>query len=73
MAGSDPFYLSKDGDTVDLIVWKHYGRQNAGLVERVLAANPGISDFGAILPLNTRIMLPVVEVPKAEESVRLWG
>lgn len=72
-AGSVPYYLSEQGDTVDRIVWKHYGRQSAGLVERVLAANRGVADLGAVLPLGTRVELPVVETPQSAESVRLWG
>ncbi|MEI4262774.1 tail protein X [Roseovarius sp. D0-M9] len=73
MAGSVPFYLSEDGDTVDRVVWKHYGRQDAGLVQRVLEANRGVAALGPILPLGTRVNLPVEAQPKAEEAVRLWG
>ena len=73
MAGSVPFYLSEEGDTVDRVVWSHYGRQDAGLVETVLAANRGLALLGPILPLGTRIDLPVVVVPDAVEAVRLWG
>lgn len=73
MAGSVPYYLSEEGDTVDRIVWKHYGRQDAGLVERVLSVNRGTAALGVVLPLGTRIDLPVIKDPKTEESVRLWG
>ena len=73
MAGSDPFYLSEEGDTVDRVVWKHYGRQGAGLVEQVLAVNQGLSGLGPILPLGTRVVLPPADEPNAEEAVRLWG
>ncbi|WPZ28987.1 tail protein X [Sulfitobacter sp. OXR-159] len=73
MAGSDPYYQSKEGDTVDLIVWKHYGRQSDGLVEAVLAANRGLAALGPILPLGTKVVLPPAEEPRAQEAVRLWG
>lgn len=60
------------GDTVDAVVWRHYGR-TAGLVERVLDANPGLADLGPVLPSGTLINLPAA-APQAEQSqmVNLW-
>ena len=60
------------GDTVDAVVWRHYGR-TAGLVERVLDANPGLADLGPVLPNGTLINLPAA-APQAEQSqmVNLW-
>jgi len=60
------------GDTVDAVVWRHYGR-TAGLVERVLDANPGLADLGPVLPGSTLINLPTA-APQAEQSqmVNLW-
>lgn len=72
MAGSDPYYLSEEGDTLDRIVWKHYGRQSGGIVEKVLEFNRGLAALGPILPVATRVVLPSIEEPKAE-AVRLWG
>jgi phage tail protein X len=73
MADSAPFYLSEEGDTVDRIVWKHYGRQSSGVVEAILASNPNVAGLGPLLPLGTRVELPVVVDAPADESVRLWG
>lgn len=67
------FYRSKDGDTVDAIVWQYYGRQDGGIVERVLGENPGLADQGAILPAGLRIALPEIEEPAQRQTVRLWG
>ena len=63
---------SVQGDTVDAIVWRHYGR-TAGLVERVLDANPGLAELGAVLPNGTLVNLPEA-APQAEQSqmVNLW-
>jgi phage tail protein X len=60
------------GDTVDAVVWRHYGRTD-GLVERVLDANPGLADLGPVLPNGTLINLPAA-APQAEQSqmVNLW-
>ncbi|MFY0309620.1 tail protein X [Leisingera sp. D0M16] len=72
MAGSAVFYRSKEGETADEIVWRHYGNQVAGALEIVLQANPGLAAFGPVLPIGTRIELPEIEAPKKAEAVRLW-
>ena len=72
MAGSAVFYRSKEGETVDEIVWRHYGNTVAGALEIVLEANHGLADAGPVLPLGTRITLPEIETPKEAEAVRLW-
>lgn len=73
MADSVVSYRSKDGETLDEIVWRHYPRTVANALERVLGANPGLADHGPILPLGTVIQLPDLEPSTVEESVRLWG
>lgn len=63
---------SVQGDTIDALVWRNYGR-TTGLVERVLAANPGLADLGAVLPNGTLVNLPDA-APQAEQTqmVNLW-
>jgi phage tail protein X len=68
-----PFYLSEEGDTVDRIVWKSYGRQNAGLVELVLRANRGVAALGPVLPRGTKVLLPKEPELDEVEAVRLWS
>ncbi len=72
MADSEVFYRSKEGEVTDEIVWRHYGNRIAGALEAVLEANPGLADLGPVLPINTRIRLPVIETPKEAETVSLW-
>lgn len=67
------YYRSKAGDTVDVIVWRAYGRQNDGIVERVLQANPGVADLGPVLPDGEQIALPEIDDEQDTASVRLWG
>lgn len=64
-------YETKDGDTVDWICWRHYGRQS-GAVEHVLDANPGLAELGAVLPAGTLIVLPDLPEPTAPKLVRIW-
>lgn len=67
------YYRSKEGDTVDSVVWAYYGRQDALIVETVLEANPGAADLGPILPAGTRLVLPEIATPAQRQGVRLWG
>ena len=67
------FYNTKDGDMLDEICWKVYGRRSGRVTERVLDANPGLADVGPKLPAGLTLTLPDIE-PQSEElsSVRLW-
>ena len=65
-------YRTRDGDSLDAICWKHYGRQ-AGAVEAVLEANPGLSEVGPVLPAGFVIGLPELPQTAPEiETVGLW-
>lgn len=59
------------GDTVDLICHRHYGR-TAGVTEAVLEANPRLADLGPILPLGTEVLLPDVAPAPKRNTVKLW-
>ncbi|MCY1515225.1 Phage Tail Protein X [compost metagenome] len=64
--------IAHQGDTVDAICWRHYGR-TAGVTEAVLEANPGLADLGAVIPHGTTVVLPDA-APQAEQRqvVNLW-
>jgi phage tail protein X len=47
------------GDTVDSMCWRHYGRTEKA-VEAVLEANPGLADLGAVLPVGTVVFMPAL-------------
>lgn len=61
------------GDTVDAIVWRVFGR-TAGLVEQVLELNPGLAALGVIVPEGTEILLPEPAAAQEPTSqrVQLW-
>lgn len=65
-------YITREGDTMDFIAWKHYGATTNRVVEKVLDANRGLADLGPILPAGLRIELPDVETPAKSQGVRLW-
>ena len=64
---------SIQGDTVDLICWKHYGK-SSGVVEEVLNYNPHLSDLDPILPIGTQILLPEISSNQTntKATIQLW-
>lgn len=65
---------AKAGDKLDLLLWREAGLGPADL-RRVLDANPGLSDLGAILPLGTVVIVPASAEPGAQvlPIVQLWS
>ena len=64
-------YRTADGDVLDEICWRRYGRADA--VPAVLAANPRLADAGPVLPAGVLIALP--DLPRASRALpaeRLW-
>jgi phage tail protein X len=65
------FYTTVDGDTVDLICHRHYGRTDS-TVEWVLKLNRHLENHGAVLPQGVRILLPIIDDPKTKQKTKLW-
>ena len=63
-------YVTVDGDMVDLVCRRHYGRRR-GAVEAVLEANPGLAARGPVLPAGVEILLPDLPSP-GPAIARLW-
>jgi phage tail protein X len=63
--------IAQQGDTLDALCQRHYGR-TGGVVEAVLAENPGLAELGAILPHGTAVSLPGVDTAPVTETVNLW-
>lgn len=65
-------YTTKQGEMVDLICHRHYGR-TCDVTEAVLAANPGLAALGPVLPFPTTVFLPVMaEQTRRRPLVGLW-
>ena len=63
---------SVQGDTIDLICWRYYGR-TAGVTETVLESNPPLAEQGPILVLGTEVVLP--DIPAQQQmtkTINLW-
>ncbi|MFA5712134.1 tail protein X [Mycolicibacterium sp.] len=65
-------YVTRDGDMLDWICWRHYGR-SADAVEAVLEANPGLAVLGPVYAAGLTIVLPDLPPAAEAEIVRLWS
>ncbi|PHV11323.1 tail protein X [Chitinimonas sp. BJB300] len=63
--------IAHQGDTVDALCYRHYGR-TAGMVEAVLLANRGLAALGAVLPHGTSVELPDLPPPPTAPLIQLW-
>lgn len=59
------------GDTVDEICYRHYGR-TLQVVELVYVANPGLAEYGPVLPHGYEVLLPDLPAASTGETVNLW-
>lgn len=63
-------YICEEGDMIDLIAYKRFGKHGAEVA--ILDANPGLASQGPILPLGLAIRIPVPEVKDRVDLGNLW-
>lgn len=66
-------YRTRANDVLDRICFLHYGI--SGVVQKVLEANPHLSDYGPVLPSGILINLPDIDVKAekaAKQTINLW-
>lgn len=72
MIAMSNIYTTRQGETVDLACLAHYGR-TARVVEAVIGANPGLAALGVMLPIGTKIVMPIIASTSTERRlVSLW-
>jgi phage tail protein X len=64
-------YLTREGDILDDLCFRIYGKQDAGQVEAVLLANPNLAEVALELPAQIVIEFPDLTT-EATATVRLW-
>lgn len=65
-------YETRDGDSLDLICFNHYGYE-IGTTEVVLEQNRGLATYGPVLPAGITVELPDLASPAVvTEQVNLW-
>ena len=65
-------YVTRQNDVLDDVVFRYYGDLEGRAVERVLEANPGLADLGAVLPAGVTIALPDRPVEAKQTVTKLW-
>ncbi|MFP3015104.1 MAG: tail protein X [Wolbachia sp.] len=65
------YYLTKEGEMLDLICWKHYGFTD-GVVELILAENLGLAEHRSFLPAGLKIKLPIIQKPMQKSKLKVW-
>lgn len=70
----EPVTVEGEFITVSLIVWRRFKRPMPGLVEQILARNPGLGTLRPFLPVGTTFEMPVPtpREPAMLEPVKLW-
>ena len=72
MAGLGQSFVSREGETVEALVWRALGTCAGRIIERVLDANAGLAALGPVLPSGTCVLVPEIPAAVAVERVRLW-
>jgi phage tail protein X len=63
-------YVTKEGDVLDWICWKHYG--TTAVFEQILAANPDLTDEK--LSAGVVVKLPYISsILSKRKELRLWN
>lgn len=69
--------VAKQGDTLDVLIWREAGLGPSELT-RILDANPGLVNDGAILPLGTPVIIPATSsaadaaTTRVRPLIQLW-
>ncbi len=56
------YIVSQEGLSVDLILWRKYGRRGQDLLAATLALNVGLAAYGTTLPVGVELTLPDLPV-----------
>lgn len=67
-------YITSQGDMLDWICWRFYGRSDNGTVEILLAENARtVADHGPVFPAGVLLRLPPIQrEARAVDPIRLW-
>lgn len=62
------------GDTVNALLFRETGRSDDEAEEALWALNPGLAEYGPILPAGVIVRLPVLEArdAKVRKAVTVW-
>lgn len=63
---------TNEGETLDALCWRALARTH-GIVEATLERNPGLADYGPVLPAGLLVDLPDTTTSTATRpTIKLW-
>lgn len=68
-------YKTKENDVLDGILWQIFGFCNEALLQDTYSLNPGLCNYGAILPAGLSVVVPAEVQSQAtdqDKGVKLW-
>lgn len=65
-------YITREGDTVDLIAFERFGSSTA-VTEAILSANPNLASLGPKLDAGLTLRIPIPSKQDRKSSTRLWS
>lgn len=63
---------SRDGDSVSLILWQQLQRDDDEAEEALYQLNPGLEQYGPILPAGIEVTLPELAAKTPDKVVNVW-
>lgn len=63
---------SRDGDSVALILWQQLQRDDDEAEEALYQLNPGLEQYGPILPAGIELKLPELAAKTPDKVVNVW-
>ena len=73
-AATETLVVTREGMTLDLLLWQHYRREVPGLVEQTLDRNPMLPRQGVVMAVGTKVVVVVPRPPEATATkvISLW-
>lgn len=75
--GVETIEVSQEFTTLDLLLWRRFGYEVPGAVEKTLVRNPGAAEGGPFLPVGMVITIDLADFVRPEGQtttvVRLWN
>ena len=68
-----PYTVGRLPERIDRIARRLYGSERGGTVERIFAANPGLSAHGAFVPAGTVIAVPAAAATSTLAFTPPWS
>lgn len=62
-------YITKQGDTWDIIAYRVYGREN--LMHKIIQANFGLRK-NVLFPAGVKVVCPVLDLTEHDDNLPIW-